>query len=59
MIDEYTKKIKKEDEDCLKFLGLDKKGEEKIKKDIEKCYENILTNYIKSKIINNKSINLN
>ena len=59
MIDEYTKKTKKEDEDCQNFLGLNKKEEEKIKKNIENCYKNIITNYIKEKITNNKNINTN
>ena len=53
MLDKYTKKSKKEDEDCQKYLGLKNKAcEEKIKSNLEKCYENIITNYISSKISN-------
>ena len=58
MLDKYTKKTKKEDEECQKFLGLNRKTEEKIKNNIEKCYENILTNYINEKISNCKKIKL-
>ena len=53
MLDKYTKKNKKEEEDALKFLGLkNKKEEDNIKNNIEKCYENIITNYIRERISN-------
>ena len=58
MIDEYVKKTKLEDEDYQKFSGLNKKNEEKVKHNIEKFYENLVTNYIKEKITNNKNIDL-
>ena len=58
MLDKYIKKTKKEDEECQKFLGLNRKTEEKIKNNIEKCYENILANYINEKISNCKKIKL-
>ena len=51
MLDEYTKKTKQNDEDCQKFLGFkDKKNEKEIKTNIEKCYENIINNYLNDKI---------
>ena len=48
MLDYYTKKTKKDDDDCTKFLGIkNKASEEKIKKNIDKCYENIVDRIIK------------
>ena len=58
MIDEYTKKTKIEDDECQKFLGLNKDEEKKVEDNIEKCYDNLVTNYIKEKITNNEKINL-
>ena len=58
MLDKYTKKNKREDEECQKFLGLNKNTEEKINNNIEKCYDNIITNYINEKISNCKKIKL-
>ena len=53
MLDKYSKKSKKEDDDCQKYLGLkNKEREEKIKNNLEECYENIITNYISKKISN-------
>ena len=56
MIDYYIKKTKTDDEECLKFLELKKEG--KINSNIAQCYENIVTNYIKGKLLNNKHIKL-
>ncbi len=56
MLDYYIKKAKTDDEECLKFLEL--KKEEKIKSNIQKCYENIVANYIKQKLLSIKNINL-
>ena len=59
MLDYYTKKTKKDDDDCTKFLGIkNKASEEKIKKNIDKCYENIVTNYIKEKFSSSKKIKI-
>ena len=59
MLEKYVKKAKKEEEECIKFLQFkEKKVEEKIKNNIEKCYENIITNYLNDKLSNLKTINL-
>ena len=55
MLDKYSKncKNKKEEDDCLKFLGLkNKECEDKIKDNLDKCYKNIITNYISNRISN-------
>ena len=56
--DIYTKKIKKENVEINKFLGLNKDTEEKVNSNIEKCYDNIITNYINEKISNCQKIKL-
>ena len=57
MLEKYTKKAKKEDEDCLKYLGFKNKNiEEKVRTNIDKCYQNILTNYLKDRLSNIKQL---
>ena len=53
MLDKYTKKSKKEDDDCQNYLGLkNKECEKNIRDNLEKCYDNIITNYISNKLSN-------
>ena len=57
MQDKYTKKYKKEDEDYTKYLGFkNKEIEVEINENIKKCYENILTNYLKDRLSNIKQL---
>ena len=56
--DKYIKTIKREEDEAKKFLGLNKKTEDKVKSNIEKCYENIIINYINEKISNCQKIKL-